>query len=411
MAIRDRISGLQRIRAGDLVPHPGNWRTHPERQRQALQGVLESIGYADAVLARRLPGGQLGLIDGHLRADLDPDQRIPVLVLDVDDQEALAILATHDPLAAMAGADDPALVELLEGLRGSPDLELDHVVDLVAFHQDLTLAAPDLTPDPEDPAQDQLPIEPDQDLVERWGVERGQRWTIEGTAGLAHVLLVDDWVALQWPPQVAVILTDPPYGIDLDTDFSGMKGRPLGDGRTAGRGNHHDPIEGDAQPHDPRPLIEMAAHYGVRELFLFGPEFYAAHLPAGGSWLVWDKRLESQAEGFGSEFELIWSRDRHERRILRHDWFGLFSTENGPDARRPRLHPAQKPVTLLADILTQWGQAGDVVLDPYLGSGSTILAADQLGRTCWGCEIDPARAAVAIHRLAARGLTPTLADG
>jgi len=113
MQIRDRIQELRRVPASQLRPNPRNWRTHPQRQRDAMRGVLAEIGYADALLARPLPDGTLELIDGHLRAETTPDMEVPVLVLDLTDEEAAKLLAVHDPLAAMAEADDEALGRLL----------------------------------------------------------------------------------------------------------------------------------------------------------------------------------------------------------------------------------------------------------------------------------------------------------
>src|SRR6266496_4982710 len=110
--VRDRVMELLRVRAGDLVANPGNWRRHPERQRAALQALLRDIGYADALLARR-EGDALVLVDGHLRQSLDPDQVVPVLVLDVSEEEADTLLATVDPLAALARPDPEALASLL----------------------------------------------------------------------------------------------------------------------------------------------------------------------------------------------------------------------------------------------------------------------------------------------------------
>lgn len=114
MQIRDRIKGLRRVRAGDLVPNSKNWRTHPKSQRDALRGVLADVGYADALLARELPDGRLELVDGHLRAETTPDLQVPVLVLDVNEAEAEKILLTHDPLAAMAEADQQKIRELFD---------------------------------------------------------------------------------------------------------------------------------------------------------------------------------------------------------------------------------------------------------------------------------------------------------
>lgn len=112
-AFRDRIKSLRRVRAGDLRPNQKNWRTHPKAQHEALQGVLADVGYADAVLAREFGDGSLMLIDGHLRAGVDPDAKIPVLILDVTEEEADKLLASIDPLAAMAGVDAARLGELL----------------------------------------------------------------------------------------------------------------------------------------------------------------------------------------------------------------------------------------------------------------------------------------------------------
>jgi ParB-like chromosome segregation protein Spo0J len=121
MHIRDRIKDFRRVKASQLRPHPKNWRTHPAAQQDALRGVLAEIGYADALLARQLPDGSLELIDGHLRAETTPDAEVPVLVVNLDDAEAAKLLALHDPLAAMAEADEDVLRELLDGMETESD--------------------------------------------------------------------------------------------------------------------------------------------------------------------------------------------------------------------------------------------------------------------------------------------------
>ena len=118
MEIRNRIKALEYIHTRDLVAHPGNWREHPKAQADALLGVLKEVGIAGALLAYRSErqGGALVVIDGHLRKDAAP-QKWPVLILDVDDSEADYLLATHDPLAAMATADAGALDALLSSVQ------------------------------------------------------------------------------------------------------------------------------------------------------------------------------------------------------------------------------------------------------------------------------------------------------
>jgi len=113
MHIRDRIKDFRRVPAHSLHPNPKNWRTHNVRQRNVLKGILAEIGYADALLARELPDGSLQLVDGHLRAETTPNQKVPVLILDLNDAEADKLLATLDPLAALAGTNQTMLDELL----------------------------------------------------------------------------------------------------------------------------------------------------------------------------------------------------------------------------------------------------------------------------------------------------------
>src|SRR5215216_1430979 len=100
--IRNRIKGHRRVRAGDLVPHEWNFRTHPELQRTALAALYAQVGFARSLLAYELPDGRLKLIDGHLRRDLDPDMEVDVEVLNVHEDEARVLLLSIDPLAALA---------------------------------------------------------------------------------------------------------------------------------------------------------------------------------------------------------------------------------------------------------------------------------------------------------------------
>jgi len=113
MQIRNRIRELRFVKAATLRPNARNWRTHPDRQRNALRGLLAEIGYADALIARELPDGELELIDGHLRAETTPEAEVPVLVVDLSEEEAAKLLTLLDPLAGMAEADEQLLAELL----------------------------------------------------------------------------------------------------------------------------------------------------------------------------------------------------------------------------------------------------------------------------------------------------------
>jgi ParB-like chromosome segregation protein Spo0J len=133
------------VPASDLKPNPKNWRTHPKAQQDALRGVLAEVGLADACLARELPDGSLMLIDGHLRAETLGDGEVPVLVLDVNEAEADKLLATLDPLAAMAESDAAKLDQLLRNVdTGSEALQQL----IAATAEDAGVVPPNFEPSP-----------------------------------------------------------------------------------------------------------------------------------------------------------------------------------------------------------------------------------------------------------------------
>src|SRR5262245_14286905 len=119
--IRNRIVRHIRVRAGDLVPHELNPRTHSGAQRRALQLLYQEIGFARSLLAYELADGRLKLIDGHLRAEMDPEQEVDVEVLDVNDAEARALILSIDPLAQLAEYD----AGTLDALRRITETESD----------------------------------------------------------------------------------------------------------------------------------------------------------------------------------------------------------------------------------------------------------------------------------------------
>lgn len=116
MQIKDRIKSLVRVRAGDLYPNSKNWRVHSEDQEHVLRSLVSQLGFVDAVLVREIPQGY-ELIDGHLRASIEPDTFIPALVLDVDQKETDLILASFDPVASLAETDTQKFADLIATLE------------------------------------------------------------------------------------------------------------------------------------------------------------------------------------------------------------------------------------------------------------------------------------------------------
>lgn len=114
--IKDRVVDFRRVPASALLPNPKNWRVHNDAQRRIFREMLDRIGFAGAELTRELPDGRLMLIDGHMRQEELGDTPLPVLVTDLSEQEADALLATFDPLGRLAGTDTDAAASLIESL-------------------------------------------------------------------------------------------------------------------------------------------------------------------------------------------------------------------------------------------------------------------------------------------------------
>lgn len=121
MDIRDRIVGLKRVQANQLKGNDANWRVHPDAQRGALTAMLEEIGFVGALIVRPVgKGNRFEIIDGHLRADIADDAKVPVLVTDLTSEEARKILLTYDPIGSAAETDGDALAQLI-GSTELPD--------------------------------------------------------------------------------------------------------------------------------------------------------------------------------------------------------------------------------------------------------------------------------------------------
>lgn len=139
--LRDRVVELRRIKASELLPHPKNWRRHPDSQRASLQEMFRKIGFAGAELCIELPeeidyhGEKIGpgvmTVDGHLRAEEAGDNLIPCLITDLSIEEADLMLATFDSIGQMAETDTAQLDELLKQLSGQ-DAELDTLLDRIS---------------------------------------------------------------------------------------------------------------------------------------------------------------------------------------------------------------------------------------------------------------------------------------
>ena len=197
---------------------------------------------------------------------------------------------------------------------------------------------------------------------------------------------------------IGLMIADPPYGSGLSVDFANRFKRQAGNWwKNSDRSyqKRHIEVDGDNEPFDPAPILEVSCRAKV----LWGANFYASRLPDSGGWWVWDKRNGARdltkAKWPMSEAELAWTTVGKGVRVFRHTWFGLIrDSEQGEHH-----HPAQKPVLLMKWCIRKT-KADGVILDPYMGSGTTLVAAKDMNRHAIGIEVQEMYCEIAAKRLA-----------
>lgn len=373
---------IEYVDVAKLKPYDKNTRKHEDYDVSQIAKSIEQYGFNDPI---GIWGKDNIIVEGHgrlLAAKKLGMDKVPCIRLDnLTDEQRREYAIMHNKTAELSTWDFDLLAAEIDGLEFS-GFDIDWGLPADEEETEIT---------EDEPPEVDEEHEPICRLGDIWQLGRHKLICGDSTDRATVERLMDG-------AKADMVLSDPPYGMCLDTDFSGAVGSL---GRKGGtRGNKYDKVIGDNEDFKPELVSTFFENFGYcKEVFLFGADYFAELLPNknDGSWLVWDKRKESQADAIGSEFELIWSKNKHKRRVLRHDWFGFLSSQDSKDARN-RVHPTQKPVSLLVDIINQWGTDCKNIVDLYGGSGSTLIACEQLNRTCYMMELDPKYCDVILKR-------------
>ena len=207
-------------------------------------------------------------------------------------------------------------------------------------------------------------------------------WTSD--CGTVNLWLGDCLPIIEGWPESLEIVADPPFGISLKPQY-GNGTRRYPDGSYRQPAKQYEPVIGDSEPFDVAILERFSKQ------LLWGANNYGL---SGGRWLIWDKRLGICPPRSQADCEIAWHSEGGSARIFRHMWDGMVrDSERGTK----REHPTQKPIAVMKWCLKF--AAGELIGDPYMGTGATGIAAVAMGRKFYGCEIDPTYFEIAKRRI------------
>lgn len=406
MKIRDRIVELRRVSASELHPHPKNWRTHPKHQMDAMRGVLSEIGFAGAEIARELPDGSLQLIDGHARAEIAGDSKIPVLILDVDETEANKILATFDPIGALAETDgekldavlrdvdtgNEALQEMLASLADEADLYLDDQPDVVQ----------DETPEP--------PADPVTQFGDVW-ILGDHRVLCGDSTNKEHTQLLFDG------HRADCCFTSPPYNA-ANAKVGAYAGRETATNKRKEMYCHGlDDMSREQYATFLASVLDLVAFHTTETAAVFWNVSYNANSRSDygeivfnhptlkvRETIIWDKKTAMNIVGnhiYSRSQELVFllsQSDKYNSNQSGGCFFNVWRIGTLDGDMHLHDHGATFPVALPTKGIMQHTTENQSVFDPFCGSGTTLIACEQLNRRCFGMELEPRYADLIVNR-------------
>jgi len=349
---------------GDLIPYVNNSRTHDEEQVTQLASSMKEFGFTNPVLIDE----QDGLIAGHgrvLAAKRLGLEEIPAIIVDgLTEAQKKALVIADNQLALNADWDIDKLKLEVDTLD-----ELDFDLDLLGFDADFLK---DLMADPIEEGktdEDSVP-----EVVENPVTVEGDIWVLGN-----HRLMCGDSTSIDAVEKLMdgtypdLIHTDPPYGMNAVSKSAVL---------TKSYGTD---IMGDDNPDVAKDAFNLInGLYPEAKQIWWGANYYSSVLPDSECWLVWDK---NNGQSDQTDCELAWANFRS---VVRQ--FTQASEKTN------RVHPTQKPVSLMEWIIKRFNVSAKTIADYFGGSGSTLIAAEKNEITAFIMEFDPKFADVIIKR-------------
>ncbi len=382
----------------ELRKNPDNWRTHPKNQAAALEGVLNEIGWIQDVIVNERTGN---MIDGHLRVELavkHKEPTIPVKYVDLSEEEEKKAILTFDPIGAMAEADKA----LLDGLMKQVSSDSEAVSEMLdALAKEVGIPCRDANEVADDNYEPPAEIETS---IQRGDLFRlGRHRLLCGDATSA-----DDVARLMGGVKADICFTSPPYNAgslnikgqvatgakyletsdDLNEDeYVGFLNSTISNALIAADDAmiNIGLVEGNK-----RAIIRILNLYidNFKDIIYWKKSTCAPHIQPG----VINNQIE---------FILCFGDGKRRFKSAQFRQGTYWNVIEGPHASNneyAKIHKATFPVYLPANIIENFCPPGGRVFEPFLGTGTTLVACEQLGRTCYGMEISPQYCQVIIDR-------------
>lgn len=366
-------------KVNELIPYINNSRTHSEEQVNQIVASINEFGFTNPLLIDEKDN----IIAGHGRLLASKKlkmEEVPCIVLSgLTEAQKKAYIIADNKMALNAGWDDELLKIELENLKELDfDLELtgfdvDELDDILGKNEEETEIVEDEVPE--------VPEEPKAKLGDIYQLGNHRLMCGDSTS-------IDDVIKLTQDKKLKLALTDPPYGIDVVSD-NGEVGANFG---IAKKGNYSKVIADDTTE-TAQQSYHILNSYTDKQI-IWGGNYFTDFLPFSDGWLIWDKRVDSGIRNTFADGEMAWCSFHTPVRIYHQLWNGMIREGE----KEKRVHPTQKPIRMLCDILKDFSDENDDVLDLFGGSGSTLIACEQLNRKCYMMELDPKYVDVIIQR-------------
>lgn len=383
---------IEQIEIEKLLPYARNSRTHSDEQTAQIAASIKEFGFTNPVLI----DNENQIIAGHGRlmaARKLQLKEVPCIRLGyLTETQKKAYVIADNKLALNSGWDEEMLALEIAELKDE-----DFDIDLLGFTDDELAGLADqiaeevkgLTDEDDAPA---VPEEAKTKPGDIYVMGKHRLMCGDSTSVDAVDKLMDG-------QKVDMVFTDPPYGISIvkgskvggDKPFGSKDSRGTDGATNVVKANLYAPIAGDDTIDVAIEAIQVIKTLGAKVEIIWGGNYYAKALENSSCWIVWDK----ENTGNFADAELAWTNQKTAVRIFKHMWNGMVkASEHG----QKRVHPTQKPVKLAEWCFDQYGAECETVLDLFCGSGSTLIACEQSGKTGYMMELSPHYCDVIVKR-------------